>query len=327
MLHSQLLTHHAAICLKSPPPSLSAALQQTFKVWCISKGMANRTLKPVTIENYTQRIRTLANHNIKSKQWKDFDKTYEKLCTLSNSKNSIKCFCTAILWKLRQEDERDLALEKQYSKRILQLSKEIAKDRELNKLSEKQRSKFLEWDEILAVRDKIRKEYDESKSQELLKKLLIISLYTLQHTRRLTDYAQLKAVKRFDPKKAENRYNYTVYGAQRPYFLFFNHKNVDKSGTQKIPMKQQMKDLLVEYIKATGTEDNTLVLGMSENTLGKAIAGIFKQYTGKEATVNILRYSYVKSATNKLMNVASRRRIAEGCGHSVVEQLMYNKLS
>ena len=163
--------------------------------------MDNRTLKPVTIENYTQRLQRLTKEGVKPKQWRDLDKLYEKVSTLSESKNSIKCFLTAILWKLRQVDERDPVLEKQYSKKILQLSREITRERELNKLNDKQRAKFLEWDEILKVQKQLKKEYDETKTKELLKKLIIVSLYTLQHTRRLTDYAKLKVVKRFDAKK------------------------------------------------------------------------------------------------------------------------------
>ena len=66
----------------------------------------------------------------------------------------------------------------------------------------------------------------------------------------------------------------------------------------------------------------------NSNSLGKFLTRNMYKCTNKNISVDIIRHSYISNlCSNNKLTLAKRKRTAQLMGHSVIEQLCYNKIS
>lgn len=182
--------------------------------------------------------------------------------------------------------------------------------------SEKDEMNWLEWKDILEIANEYKKLIKSKKitgkSKDLspsdlllLKKYLIISLYTQIAPQRTSTYVGVKYIKPTQYKKLtkeqiENN-SYLVEGAT-PYFSIGGSLLKNKTDTANIlPVNKQLKSVLTLWKKHNPTEylipNNAMNGGeMNYKEFGKLFINIFQNYyKEKVITPSLLRKSYISS--------------------------------
>lgn len=182
--------------------------------------------------------------------------------------------------------------------------------------SEKDEMNWVSWGEVLEIANEykklIKKEKITGKSVNLstsqlllLKKYLIISLYTQIAPQRTSTYVGVKYIKPTQYKKLENEEkqnnSYLVEGVS-PYFSIGGATLKNKTDTSNIlPINKQLKSVLTLWKKHNPTEylipNNAMNGGeMNYKEFGKLFINIFEPYVdGKIITPSLLRKSFISS--------------------------------
>ena len=213
---------------------------------------------------------------------------------------------------------------KKYSAYNSQLANNNAKDKKENKMNGKESNVMLPWDEIL----------EKTKDISSLEDKALVSIYTLIPPRRVDDFRLMKI---FTKKKGrvvpEDQNNYLVLNAKRvPQELILNvYKTAKHYGQQRITLPNDLKEILKAYTDKGKANDTCLFSQANGQCLSQPgftskVRNTFKKYTGKPLTVNSLRHSFISSLDQNSMSIADREEIARKMGHSVNEQMTYNKL-
>ena len=182
--------------------------------------------------------------------------------------------------------------------------------------SEKDEMNWLEWKDVISIANEYKKLIKSKKitgkSKDLspsdlllLKKYLIISLYTEIPPQRTSTYVGVKYIKPAQYKKLtkeqiENN-SYLVEGAT-PYFSIGGSLLKNKTDTANIlPVNKQLKSVLTLWKKHNPTEylipNNAMNGGeMNYKEFGKLFINIFQNYyKEKVITPSLLRKSYISS--------------------------------
>ena len=183
------------------------------------------------------------------------------------------------------------------------------------KKSEKDDKNWLSWGEVLEIANKYKKlvkskkitgkSADLSSSDLLLlKKYLIISLYTEIPPQRTSTFVDLKYIKPAQYKKLSTEEiknnSYLVEGAN-PFFSIGANTLKNKTDTANIlPINKQLKSVLTLWKKHNITEyliPNTIFTDpMNYKEYGKLFVDIFEPYVdGKIITPSLLRKSHISS--------------------------------
>ena len=76
--------------------------------------------------------------------------------------------------------------------------------------------------------------------------------------------------------------------------------------------------------------DGDFLFGKSKTSPYKSFSSyvtkVFKKYTGKSLSVNLLRHSFISWYLKKTHSLAEQKVVANKMGHSVMMQLKYNRL-
>jgi len=181
--------------------------------------------------------------------------------------------------------------------------------------SVKDEKNWIAWAEVLEIADKYKKEIRAKKitgkSKDLspsdlllLKKYLIISLYTQIAPQRTSTFVGLKYIKPAQYKKLSTLdikdSSYLVEGAN-PFFSIGG--NTLKNKTEKsniLPINKQLKSVLTLWRKHNPTEylipNNAMTTKMDYKEFGKLFVDIFQPYVdGKIITPSLLRKSSISS--------------------------------
>ena len=279
-------------------------------------------IKDSTKKNYTSHINTLQDGNFNPR---NFEHTCEQVDDISKNISTQKNYYSSILWFLRQyEDNRNLELEKKYSDLIININKQQIKKRNKNILSDKQKTKFLHWLDVLKTYEKIKKE--SKKLDTVTNDLILLSLYIYNPPRRIKDYSQMFYYKR-RPKFIDNEKNYYISGT-KPVFIFNNYKTDNTFKQQIINVKQKHNEIIQRYIEHKILKSGDSFLDMSDYSIITTLQKIFEENNNVKASINILRISYISYLTekNKLNTVTKRLKVGNLMAHGINEQLLYNKI-
>ena len=145
-------------------------------------------------KGYASKIRTFMNQLALFKKYKETDnvnwiiRRHRELVTELikyniEKKLSLSTFKTNITTILRilylGYEDKNLELYKKFSKIQEELGKKLENKEKDNKLNENEQTRYLKWESIISIRNKIVKEYKESKRFDKNQDLILISLYTL----------------------------------------------------------------------------------------------------------------------------------------------------
>ena len=196
---------------------------------------------------YTSYLKKLAKINIY-----DFDKAIEdlqKIVKINTRKGNI----SAIMWKLKCEDEDSAKLNKHlidlYSREVknLRVKKEYIEEKNIPGENEKYR----DWSVIISDREKLLSQNKKVLFKETnamivrhFKNLLLISLYTYFPPRRVLDYAKMKYI----TSEVEENKQYNFYVADKKIFIFNRYKTDSTYGKQVFPVPNELVEIIEKYI-------------------------------------------------------------------------------
>ena len=126
-----------------------------------------------------------------------------------------------------------------------------------------------------------------------------------------------------------NNLNYLVVKRGIPTKLIFNeYKTKQIYGIQSFDIERNLADVLKPYIKdkkpgdpVFNTKNNKHIKNFSEY-----LTNIFKKYTGKAITVNLIRHAFVSDFLKKNTSIADRKAISTKMSHSITTQGFYNRI-
>jgi hypothetical protein len=234
--------------------------------------------------------------------------------------NSRKTFYIAIVSTLKKNNLFPDAYQA-YKNKMDTLNHLVSTKAQDQALTEAEKSKYMEWPEILEAYERIRLAVHDPQS---FQDYLIVSLYILVTPARL-DYAQMKIV---SEEPAEHGANYLVL-TDEPYFLLTDYKTYTTHGAQRTPLPKELYDIIMEWRSLV--DDEYLLIGsnglpMLPWELGQTIIRIFEKHTGKSVGVNILRHSNDSWLRRFEMTYKQSKALANQMMHSLTMSHLYRRI-
>lgn len=223
--------------------------------------------------------------------------------------SSIKGYLSSILWYYKNNKSNTNIFDK-FRLEINKIKQKKIEDYDENKLNEKEKEVYLEWDQIVEVYKVLYE--NRSKNFTAFRDCVTIGLYVLFPPRRLLDYSEM-IVKKESNNLIETE-NYYIIKYQ---MLIFNNFKTKDTCEKIFDAPDELRNLLDEYIDKYGLVDKKL-LGFSSNDLSEKIKNIMKKYTQKPSSVNVFRHSYISyMQKNGFINSTKQKKdLASKMGHS-----------
>jgi hypothetical protein len=278
-------------------------------------------LSEKTILLYENNIERLDREQIDYKNINKIDDFVNILQKKSTNENTIRIYLCSVLYYYKKYNLQNEIITL-LTKKISELAKKDHEKYDENVMSEKEKECYLDWNEIVSIFEKL---YSfRNCSHTAFKKCITIGVYVLFPPRRIQDYCYMKIVKNnLDVNETEN-----FYVMNEKMFIFSRYKNAKIYGTQKFNIDQRLSDLLDEYINKYNLVNKELI-PLSESDLSTKIKRIFYGMSGKGATVNTLRHSFINYMTsnNMIDTTHDRKILASQMGHSHhMQQDLYRKI-
>lgn len=220
-----------------------------------------------------------------------------------------------------------------YHDQMMNLKKEVDKKEESGEKSDKQKENWVEWNEVMNVKNRIMdsiknfsslKALTPSQYNEVLA-LVVLSLYTDVPPRRNQDYSDMFVVGKWNDKMDANKNYLDLAGKQ---FVFNKYKTAKKYGTQIVPIPDPLETIIQILLKnhplhkgkITKTTEFRFLTYNDGQPLSavNAITRILNRIFGKKVGSSMLRHIYLSSKYGELKEEQQNDAIA--MGHSVAEQ-------
>ena len=200
---------------------------------------------------------------------------------------------------------------------------------EKQELTASQKHAWLDWADILKVRQKLAsavaplwdKERLSNSEFQNLQDYVIVCLYSYNPPRRAVDYCVMrKGEPRNDKENGIRR------RGGKMVFVFNTYKTAKEYGSQTVPIDSELRDILTKWIKINPCD--WLIVGrgcnpMSSSSLSQRLSQIFNK---PGFGVNILRHAYVSDVALKNMPFLNQlKETAAELGHSAMETILYKK--
>lgn len=300
--------------------------------------MSENTNRPITDKTNKMRLDFLKNVMKKKtfdflkdpkKTLKFLDKRYENL-------NTKKSYLASIVSELKQhggtldigEIPDDLISE--YQKPMVATAKTVEEERGENRLTEREKKNWLLWEQIIKVRETLKKRAMDYNNYDNYLDYLILSLYTYNPPVR-SDYGTMEFAKTLKQTKDQTT-NYLYWSTKKKVFIFNYYKTSKKYGRVEIPVDDELIPIIA-YWRSKYNSSKYLLASkqgkpMTDKYLSNRIRRIFKQETGKTTGINIMRHSFINNSVNEVnkLSVNDRKKIAGSMLHNVLQQLHYTKL-
>lgn len=282
--------------------------------------------------NLNKVFEILKNKEFKEKSFPNVNELVKRLEEFKNYKiRTISNYLSSVIKYLKEEKYPD-----DFIKAYLQKRKEIQYD--INKMVLENKAddeiKNIKWDDII----KFRKELPVGTLNNLL-----LSLFTLIPTRRISDYSNMLVYKKYKPfmeTDTDNNYycieNFTMYFNKYKTFRFYGHykfqlnKDNKDEKTLIINIETFLKNqnMKKEDDKKKATIDGTYILGnkYTPNAITKKVIKLLTDKFKTDFGGSMLRHMYITNFYSRPMNEISTAEIinlSKRMGHSVEEQLKY----
>jgi hypothetical protein len=298
------------------------------------------TRVPVTVGQYIQRLRTL-NDNAPLTSMKflmDFPTISKKIDDMDKSFTTKTSYLTAICAVLKMYPKYS-KLYKKYLEKTMTNSREIKQDLDKNERNDKQKESIIPLKDIVDVRNKLKKEFDDAKEidgkvWDRYMGYILLCLYTMTPPRRNRDYSEMFFCFT-EPKVNDKTKNY--YVADKHKFIFNNYKTASVYGEQRLDVPKDLADVLADYIDMyqsvierddyTTNNEFPLLVHFNGTRIHEinGITRLLNKVFGKKIGSSALRHIYV---TDKFApELEEMKATANAMGHSVEEQKSYIKTS
>jgi hypothetical protein len=206
-----------------------------------------------------------------------------------------------------------------YSEKSIEMRQIQTKLDDKNELSEKEAANMMAWTKIKKIKG------DNTHD------IALIGVYVDIPPRRLLDYSLMKITTTDTDLNVD--FNYVVLVNNKPVkFIFNNYKTSSKFGKQEFKIPSTLSKKLNTYITESSLVDGDFLFGRTKTSpytsFSNQVSKLFKKYTGKLVSVNILRHSFITwYLKKKNLTLANRKAIAYAMSHSIDMQLQYNRVN
>lgn len=270
---------------------------------------------------------------------KNTDDILKKLENYSdNTKKTILSAITSIL-SLYNDKSVYKKLHKFYFELMMNKANDM-KNIDSNIKTEKENKNWIEWDEIITIRERLKNEILEFIDNKIISvaqynkllSLLVLSLYTMIPPRRNVDFIEMFFINHNKDTLDSNK-NYLDYINKK--FIFNNYKTNKKYGLQSLEIPNNLLEIINLYLKhhplnpdkkllfKKNIEFRFLVFSDgSPFNLNSTTRLLNKLFDGKRIGSSMLRHIYLSSK----YNIDEMKTDADAMGHSLMEQKSYMKI-
>lgn len=245
---------------------------------------------------------------------KDPVKTIAWICENKTAPTTQKNYLCSVQYWLRESPDAETA-RAEYRKKIKELADVILERYKDQELTEKEAKNFLEWKVIQKYAEEILKDVGLVDMDKLL-----VAFYTLLPPVRL-DYCNLAL---YDEKPTEDKGNYVVINDTEAYVRINEHKTAKKYGALQNKLPKRLVRRIRVFMELY--PDQKVLFPMSEKTLARKLARIFRRYTDKDVGVCLLRHSYISHFLEGAPGLRECDALARQMGHSATLQQYYRRL-
>lgn len=203
-----------------------------------------------------------------------------------------------------------------------QLNDLIAKEKQRqiidseNKLTEKEKSKFVDWNTILSIEPKITDNEEK----------LLFYLYTQIPPRRIDDYSHLIFTHQPTVNEDNNKDNLVILQNNKTKIILNHYKTFSTYGKYimtDIPKK--LNDAIITHIQNNKIANNDFIFKTGRNNFSKKVSSLFRKYLDIPINVNILRHSFITHILKKNLSTKKKQLIAQQMGHNMMMQDLYRR--
>jgi hypothetical protein len=205
-----------------------------------------------------------------------------------------------------------------YSDKSIVMRNDKTKVDDKNELTDRE-ADMLPWNQILKVKP------DNAKDAAL------VGVYTLIQPRRAADFGLMRVAT--ETEELDSEFNYVVLNAKnKPVkFVFLNYKTSSTFGKQEFTIPRNLATLLTKHIESSELHFGNYLFGKSKTapfaSFSSQVSKVFKKYTGKSISVNLLRHSFITHYLKKPnLTIADKKKISYAMSHSLDMQMRYNRV-
>ena len=205
-----------------------------------------------------------------------------------------------------------------YSEKSIEMRNDKTKVDDKNEMTAKEKENMLSWSKIKQIKPTT--SHDKA----------LVGVYVDMPPRRL-DFRIMKLTT--TPDDLNDKFNYLVLNNRGvpKSFVFTNYKTASKFGKQEFTIPRGLAVKLKAYITDSGLVDGNYLFGKTKDTeyvsFSSYVSKIFKKYTGKSLSVNLLRHSYISWFLKKKdLSIADKKAISVKMAHSLHTQQIYNRI-
>ena len=281
------------------------------------------TLSKYTLRNYFTAIGRLERAGL---TLTDYDAVCAWIDGLELSVSSKKLYYVSLGHKFYESDP---ALAQRYRVKSKPLNT-IIRDTEIQqRLSNTEREKYLPYDDICAVFEKV--EYCPRTS---LEDKLLVGFYTQMAPVR-SDYSRLRIYINCEPDMSHN--NICIEGDLFDSMMtvmtvnIVEHKTSSTHGTlvRKVPLvlRFMVNKYITDYRACSmGHVDPEYLFDFPEHEITTRLQSVFQRHTGKAISVNIIRHAYITKQTEGRPPLAQLMADADELGHTIIAHEKYRRL-
>ena len=257
------------------------------------------------------------------------------------TKSKISTLFDALLWYSRDNNKNIDKIE-QLLKIVRDFIKIKTNNYMNNELSETEKEKFVSWDIILKIYDKLKLFVNETKNLEAMLDFAILSMYILLPPRRIQEYSlmilkmnvDMENIDKntilwtdgkdndnydYDYDAVKNRnnnkdYNEYIINKDNSFFVYNKYKTHKFYGTVIIQVPTNLNEILKNYIKNHNIDNNKSLFNLQDLNFVIRVESIFFKYIKKKISVNTLRHIYI-SYFLETPKITIKKKIYNGAFH------------
>lgn len=278
-------------------------------------------LSDITIRNYTTSIKRMEREGL---TLTDYDAVCAWIDGRECKAGTKKAYLNALAYHLRIDNPE---LAERYRERMRPIARQMAHDSRGQRLTDAEREKYLPYDDICAVYERI----DDCPFTTLEDKMLV-GFYTQVPPVR-SDYCRLRIYQDTEPDMSINHIEIrgSLFDYQNAVMTvrIVEHKTASTSGTlERVlpePLRIDVSAFICDY-RSSFKEYPEYLFDFPPAEITTRLQRVFKRYTGKEISVNIIRHAYITKQTEGRPPLAQLEAEAAEMGHSVLTHETYRRL-
>lgn len=208
---------------------------------------------------------------------------------------------------------------KHYSEKSIDMRQTKTKTDDENFLTDNERANMLPWTQIF----KIKALTDHNSA--------LVGVYTLIPPRRSKDFGVMRLAT--ETEELDSEFNYVVLNTRnKPIkFVFLNYKTSATFTKQEFSIPRALATLLTAHIESADLNYGDYLSGRTKSaafvSFSSQLTKVFKKYTDKNISVNILRHSYITWYLKKKgLTIANKKSTANAMAYSLTTQMQYNRV-